>query len=209
MVTALVLAAVLAGCSSGPAPKSPEPPAAPGPGAGRFVGGVVDTVASLPGSPDAPYYFKFRMIDPGSDRFAFQDRDLSFYFRPTPDALYFQIENRQNRSVWIEWDRCTFTDTFGNTGKVAHGSTLYRDRLSGQAPIQILGLQRFSDYAFPIDYLIDPAGRDDQVHRPLFPQDQTALQYMDREFAVTLVFRFDSRYQPYSFRFKVSSVIAR
>jgi hypothetical protein len=58
-----------------------------------------------------------------------------------------------------------------------------------------------------LDNLVDPGASSDQLHRPLFPEDQTAPQYVDHEFGVTLVFRVQDRYQPYSFRFKVRSVI--
>ena len=41
----------------------------------------------------------------------------------------------------------------------------------------------------------------------IFPEDASAPQYVDREFAVNLVFRIEDRLQPYRFRFKVASVM--
>ena len=61
------------------------------------MSGSGDSVGALPGSAQASYYYRFRQVDPGSDRFTFQDRDLSFYFRPAPAALRFEVENRQGR----------------------------------------------------------------------------------------------------------------
>ena len=61
----------------------------------------------------------------------------------------------------------------------------------------------------PLDYLLDPAGSDQQLHRPLFPEDHTAIQYADRTFGVDLVMTVEERPVTYSFRFRVASVIAR
>ena len=57
--------------------------------------------------------------------------------------------------------------------------------------------------------MIDPGSSNEQLHRPLFPEDKSAPQYVDREFAVTLAFRFQDRLQSYPFRFKVRSVLPR
>ena len=183
-------------------------PVAP-PTSQRFVSGAEDTVASLPGSPDAPYYFKFRMVDPASDRFTFQDRELSFYFRPGPDVLSFQIENLQDRPVWIDWERSVFRDPLGRSGKVAHGSTRWSDRYGTQPQTQIAGLQTITDYLIPMDFLLDPAGTSDQLHHPLIPVDNSAPTYTDREFGVDFVFLIEQQPRNYSFRFKVASVIPR
>jgi hypothetical protein len=206
----------VSGCASGPqngaAPEPPAPPPTQGDQAGNvqtILSGANDSTAAAPGSADALYRYRFVQTLPGSDRFVFQDRELSFHFRPAPDALYFQVENRQDRPVWIEWDRSVFYDPRGQHGQIAHGTTQWADRFNVQAATQIAGLQRYSDYVLPLDYLVDPAGSDQQLHRPLLPEDSTAPQYSDREFGVDLVFRVEDRPQTYSFRFRVASVIPR
>ena len=208
MTTALGF--LLFGCAPAPAPEGVPPPPAPDPGLSRVVVGADDSVGALPGSPDALFRYRFRQIDPSSDRFTFQDRELSFYFRPTPDALHFQVENRQDRPVWIVWDRSTFSDPNGGSGKLAHSTTRWDDRFKTQPDTQIPGLQRYSgDYLLPLDYLFDPAGSAEQTHRPLFPEDQRAPQHVDKIFGVDLVFLVEERPRTYSFRFRVVSVIAR
>lgn len=205
----MALVALLAGCSSSPAPETVAPPPEPEPGLSRVTVGSEDSTSAIPGAAGAQYYYRFRQVEPSSDRFTFRDRDLSFYFRPTPEALHFQIENRQDRPVWIQWDRSTFTDPKGNTGKVAHGTTTWDDRFKAQADTQIGGLQRYSDYLLPLDYLLDPAGSNQQLHRPLLPEDHTAPQYSDRVFGVELMFLVEGRPRSYPFRFRIASVIRR
>jgi hypothetical protein len=199
----------LFGCSSGPAPETMPSPPTPDQGLNRVVVGANDSVEAIPGSPDALFRYRFRQVDPASDRFTFQDRELSFYFKPTPDALHFQVEVRQDRPVWILWDHSTFTDPNGRSDKVAHSTTRWPDRFKAQPDTQIPGLQRYGDYVLPLDYLLDPAGTDQQLHRPLFPEDHTALQYADKFFSVDLAFIVEERPITYSFRFRVASVIAR
>jgi hypothetical protein len=218
---ACVLAAV-SGCASGPDPAAPgadTPPAAatsaipdPDPRTGftLIVSGSGDSVGALPGSASRLYTYRFRQLEPsGADGFTFRDRDLSFYFRPTPGALHFQVENLQDRPVWIDWDRSKFIDPFGSVGKVANSSSRWVDRFGYQAPTQIPGLQRYGDYLLPFEYLVDPGDRTDQLHRPLLPEDSTAPQFTDRIFGVDLSLRVEDTPRTYSFRYKVSSVIPR
>lgn len=202
-----VLALASLGCAASTQSEAPPQQAGP-PSGGGYVVGASDSVQSIPGSPNAPYIFRFRQIDPPSDRFTFQDRDLSFAFRPTPDALYFQVENRQNRQVTIEWQRSTFYSPLGNSDKVAHGTTTWDNRFQSQAATQISGLQRYGDYMLPLSYLLDPAGGV-QFHRPLVPEDSTSPQYTDRVFGVDLAFIVENQPRVYSFRFKIASVIPR
>ena len=210
----VTIAAAIGGCSSSPPPHGASVPANPPPQGAladpqHLVVGGADSVGSIPGSPGAQYVYVFRQIDPANDRFVFQDRDLSFYFRPSPTVLHFQVENRQDRPVWIDWDRSVFLDAFGGAKRLANADTRWPQRLQPQAPTQIIGLQRYSNYVFPIDNLVDPGASDEQLHRPLFPEDQSAPQYTDREFGTTLQFRVQDRLQPYTFRFKVRSVLKR
>lgn len=213
LLAASLVAAFLSGCAASPPggapPRAAEPVAASGADLPLLVSGATDSTASAPGSAAALYRYRFTQVLPASDRFTFQDRDLSFYFRPAPDVLYFQVENRQDRPVWIDWDRSVFYDPREGTGQVAHASTRWADRFNAQAATQIGGLQRYGDYVLPMDYLMDPAGTDQQLHRPLLPEDITAPQYSDKEFGVDLVFRVEDQPRTYSFRFKVVSVIPK
>ncbi len=211
--------ALLAGCSASPAPPesaSPPPASSPAPstssstmGVGRIIYGSADSVGPLPGSPTAQYQYRFRQTDPGSDTFTFKDRELSFSFRPTPDVLRFMVENLTDRPVYIDWDHSVFYDPFGASGKVAHMGTTYRDRRSPQAPTQIPGLQRYGDYAIPMDNLLDPGADERQLFRALFPEDENAPQYSGRDFGVDLAFRVDNQPRTYAFRFRVVSVLPR
>ena len=209
----LLLAAAgtfISGCSSGPEPViAAPPPVSSSAGPIGVVAGASDSVGSIPGSADALFRYRFKQVEPPSDRFTFQDRELNFYFRPSPDALHFQIENRQDRPVEIDWARCQITDPWGKTEAVAHGNTRWHDRFGTQGPTTILGLQRFGDYLFPISYLVDPAGSTEQLHRPLFPEDTSAPQYTDKEVAVTLLIRIEGQPRTYHFRFRAVSVIPR
>jgi len=172
-----------------------------------IVVGAADSAGWQFGSETAAYRYRFRQIAP-SGSFSFRDRELSFYFRPSTDALHIQVENLTDRPVWIDWDRSTFrVPREGTTDRVAHASTRWQDRNGALAPTQIPGMQRYGDYMFPMSYLVDPGGKDAQLHRRLLPEDDTAIHYQDAEFGVDLVFNVDERPRTYTFRFKVASVI--
>jgi hypothetical protein len=208
-----LIAFSLAGCAansgvSGDAPRSSELPRVDShTGYTGIVSGASDSAGWQSGSDDAKFRYRFRQISPGGTNFAFKDRELSFYFRPSTDALHFQVENLTDRPVSIDWDRCTFFVPQGSNDRVAHATTRWEDRNSPLAPTQITGLQRYGDYTFPISYLHDPAGKDEQLHRRLLPVDDSAIHFVDAEFGVDLVFIIDERPRNYTFRFKVASVL--
>jgi len=201
------LAVMLAGCASAPpAHTVAAPPVVTAPPQGLPPGSVAGMVTE---AHEALFDIRFTMTLPSSAKFNFKDRDLSFYFRPTPEVLNMQVENLQNRPVWIDWDRSVFRDVVGRTYKVAHLTTRWQERYSVQAQTQIPALQRFADYMVPMDYLLDPAGLNQQLHRPVVPADASAPQYSGLDFGVDLVFLVEDQPRNYSFRFKVASVIPR
>ncbi|MBI1798279.1 MAG: hypothetical protein HYR73_01165 [Candidatus Eisenbacteria bacterium] len=207
-VAGVLATVILWGCSASPPPVSPNAGnAGPSGPDSRLATGAADTVGPSPGSAGAKFRYRFRQTLPASDRFTFYDRELSFYFRPAPDALHFQIENKQDRAVWIDWDRSQVLAPDGSTSRAAHATTTYRNRFNTQAPVQLRGLQRYSDYVLPMDYLQDPGGSEDQIHRPLLPEDDAAPNFNGREFGVDLVVRIDNQPRTYSFRFKVVGVL--
>lgn len=215
----LVVALLAAGCSSMP---DPAPPPGAGPqgvdqspsslppvtdeGFTRIVVGAGDSTSALPGTPGAAYRFRFSMISPPNERFAFKDRDLNMYFKPSPASIYFQIENLQNRPVVIDWDQSQFIQPNGQVGKIAHSTTKWDERFSYQPQTTVNGLQRYGDYVFHMIALVDPAGTNQQLHRALLPEDQQAMQFTNRVFGMDLVVMIEGRPRTYAIRFKVESV---
>jgi hypothetical protein len=120
-----------------------------------------------------------------------------------------QVENLQDRPTWIDWERSTFEGPLGHTGKVAHATTTFADRFRPQSNTQIPGLQRYTDYLFPIEYLADPGSSGEQLHRPLLPEDHAAPQYQDRQFAVNLTFLIEGQPRAYYFRYEIASVLPK
>jgi hypothetical protein len=208
-----LVAFAISGCAASTGGVQGNPPASDLPAVDRetgytgIVSGAADSAGWQSGSETAKYRYRFRQISPGSSSFTFRDRELSFYFRPSTDALHFQVENLTDRPIWIDWDRSTFFVPRAGSDRVAHGSTRWVDRNSALAPTQITGLQRYGDYVFPMSYLVDSGGREEQLHRRLLPEDDSAIHFNDAEFGVELVFNIDERPRNYTFRFKVASVL--
>jgi hypothetical protein len=200
-----------AGCAAGPGSAPPSTSQLPSvdteTGYTGIVSGAADSVGWQTQSASAAYRYRFRQIQPGGSGFTYRDRELSFYFRPSTDALHFQVENLTDQPIWIDWDRSTFYIPQGSSDRVAHSTTRWEDRNSAQAPTQIPGLQRFGDYTIPMTYLLDPAGSDEQLHRRLLPENDSALHYADAEFGVDLVFLISNVPRNYTFRFKVANII--
>jgi len=210
----LSVMACLAGCGStapSPAAQAPPPQHTPDAPPSNIVSSAGDSVGAIPGSANAQFVYRFKQTEPsGSNTFSFRDRDLSFSFRPSPNALYFGVENLQGRPVDIDWDRSVFVDPNGRTGKVGHQSTRWRDRYVAQAFTRVLPLQRYTDYVFAVDDLLDPGpDPDQQLRRALLPEDSSAPAYAGKTFGVDLVFIVQNQPRTYSFRYQVQSVMPR
>lgn len=208
---ACVLAAAGCGASSGGGLAPPPRTTVPERPASTAVSNAADSVGGIPGSADAMFVYKFRMTGPpGGSSFAYRDRDVSFAFRPSPNALYFSVENLQGRPVQIDWDRSTFYDANGRSSKVGHSSTRWNDRYSPEAQTQVQPQQRYSDYVFSRDDLLDPGGTPDtQLRRPLLTEDTSAPTYSGRSFGVDLVFVIEGQPRTYPVRFQVAAVIPK
>jgi hypothetical protein len=206
-----VAAAVAAGCGGAPSPGGAPPPRQSTLAPSNAVSSASDSVGALPGSANALFVYRFRQLSPPSTgTFSYKDRDLSFSFRPSPNVLYFGVENLQGRPVTIDWDRSVFYDPAGRTSKVGHTSTRWRDRFSTQTPAQVLPQQRYTDYVFSLDDLLDPgADEDTQLRRPLLPEDTSAPTYTGKQFGVDLVVMVENQPRTYTIRFQVQSVIPR
>ena len=211
VVLACVLAAGGCGAASSPGLAPPPRTTVPDRPASTAVSNAADSVGAIPGSPDAMFVYKFRMTGPpGGSSFAYRDRDVSFAFRPSPNALYFSVENLQGRPVQIDWERSTFFDATGRSTKVGHSTTRWNDRYSPEAQSQVNGRQRYSDYVFARDDLLDPGGTPDtQLRRPLLPEDSSAPTYVDKSFGVDLVFIIENQPRTYPVRFVVSAAIPK
>ena len=215
LVLALTFAAVvLGGCGPLPPPLPESAPPPPPPSSERgtqVVSGASDSMGAVPGSSTALYVFRFKQTEPASAPFNYRDRDLSFFFRPSPVALYFRVENLQGLSVQIDWEHSQFVDVWGRTYKVAHSTTRWKDRFAPQVYTQVPGGREYGDYVLPMDYLLDPgiAAPDAQPHQPLVPEDQSAPTYSGRTFGVDLAFNVQDRPRTYTFRFQIASVIPR
>ena len=216
----ILLALLAAGCTQLPDPGPASPPAGPqgvdqgrsslppttDEGFTRIVVGAGDSTSALPGTPGAAYRYRFSMISPPNERFAFKDRDLNFYFKPSPASIFFAVENLQNRPVVIDWEQSQFLRPNGQVGKLAHSTTRWDDRFSYQSQTTVNGLQRYGDYVFNMDSLVDPAGSYQQLHRALLPEDAQAMQFTNRVFGMDLVVLIEGRPRTYQIRFKVESV---
>jgi hypothetical protein len=213
LVVSLACVLAVAGCSTASSPGLAPPPrtTVPERPASTAVTNAADSVGSIPGSPGAMFVFKFRMTGPpGGSSFAYRDRDVSFAFRPSPNALYFSVENLQGRPVMIDWDKSTFYDATGRSTNVGHSTTRWNDRYSPEAQTQVNGGQRYSDYVFARDDLLDPGGTPDtQLRRPLLPEDTSAPTYVDKTFGVDLVFVIEGQPRTYPVRFVVSAAIPK
>lgn len=217
-VLTAALVCFVVGCASTPGPGSPQPtaggiqPTDPQTGYTRIVSGAPDSAGWTIGTSEtAKYRYTFRMTGPaGASNFAYRDRDLTFSFRPGTDALHFQVENLKESPVWLDWDRSTFLDPRSQSSvPLGHSTSRWDDRFAAQAPTQIPGFQRYGDYLFPRESLLDPAGSGEQLRRRFLPEDEAAQQFVDREFGADLVFRIEEREVVYPFRFRVRSIVPR
>jgi hypothetical protein len=203
------VAAFAAGCGGAPSPASAPPPGKPLLTPSNVVSSASDSVGARPGSAIALFTYKFRQLQPPGS-FSYKDRDLNFSFRPSPNVLYIGIENLQGRPVQIDWDRSVFFEPNGRTSKVGHTTTRWRDRFSTQTPAQVMPQQRYSDYVFAMDDLLDPGSDEDtQLRRPLLAEDTTAPTNAGKEFGVDLVIMIENQPRTYTIRFQVQSVIPR
>jgi len=164
------------------------------------------------------YHYDISLEDPiQSETLEFTDSLISIKFEIRKKEIGFNIKNKSNRAIKINWDEIVYISPSGAAHRVIHSGIRYIDRDKPQAPSVIPPNAYFSDIIVPSDniyYLEVPrTGIVDldlknlklegwRVHDLIYP----AQDLKGKTFKVYMPLEIDGEKKNYTFTFKIKDV---
>ena len=98
------------------------------------------------------YHYDISLEDPiQSETLEFTDSLISIKFEIRKKEIGFNIKNKSNRAIKINWDEIVYISPSGAAHRVIHSGIRYIDRNKPQAPSVIPPNANFSDIIVPSD----------------------------------------------------------
>jgi hypothetical protein len=151
-------------------------------------------------------------------KYSFEDELIRIVWMATPEQLVFDLTNKTNHSIKINWDKAVYIDENGKSKRVMHSGVTYKDRNNPQPPTTVARLATVSDLVFPtenVDWVGGPYGG--WQIKPLFPTSSKsgtpedllakAKKYVGKSVQVLLPLETEETVNDYIFVFKVNHVV--
>ena len=143
---------------------------------------------------------RFQMISPiVSPNLGYEDNDIQVYFAISNKVL-FQLANKTNEAIKLDWNQVSFVDPFGFAHRVFHTGVRYLERSAIQAPTFVPPHARIDDSFLPTEnvdynYQTNTGWRE----RPLFQ----SMPAVGQSFSVFMPLEIGSTLKSYHFIFQV------
>lgn len=150
----------------------------------------------------APLY-KFEMVKPVSGAMRFADESTEWTFAPSRDGIGFELVNKSDKILKLDWNSSTLVDQGGTTHKVAGSGIRYMDINSTKTPSIAPPGARIQDEFFPTD-MVKFAST--WYHQALFPSCPDCRTWEGKLFSLYAPVDIGGTSKDYLFQFRVVSV---
>jgi hypothetical protein len=160
---------------------------------------------SLEGGSYAVEY-SFALIKPAeSQELKFEDQALSIGFLIVKPQITFQLVNKTDQPIKIDWIQVSYVDTSGSAHKVTHGGVRIIDRNSALPPTSIPPTAKVEDFIVPTDAISLQSGKWET--NDLLPQGPVAKALEGKTFSLFMPLEVNGAVKNYLFTFKITKVV--
>lgn len=85
----------------------------------------------------------------GVSQYVYEDDYIRILWFVDRVSFHFNLENKTDRTIRVEWDNIAYVDYDGETGRVIHSGVKYNERNSEQAPSVVPRRARMTDVLLP------------------------------------------------------------
>lgn len=86
-------------------------------------------------------------------KFTYEDDMITSIFIVGDKQIAFEMTNKTDHTIKINWDEAAYIDVNGSTSKVIHSGIRYMDKAAPQAPSVIIKGAKLNDIIAPTDYI--------------------------------------------------------
>lgn len=152
---------------------------------------------------DMTYNWRFSLQEPAqSDTLTFSDEFINIKFIVLEKLIDFDIQNKTNEGIKINWDELSFISPDGTASRVNHSSGIrVIEKGNPQAPTVIPPNAKISDSLIPTKNIYRSGY--EWTAQDLFPEDDKTI-YNDKEFRIYLPIEIKGSKKEYTFKFKIN-----
>jgi len=167
-----------------------------------FVFGLIILCVSCAGylQEEPKLDWTFSLEKPAAtEALTYADDSVEIKFIITPKQIGFDIQNKTDSEIKIDWDEIFYRSPAGRSLRVIHRETQYADKDSLQVPTVIPPNEKISDFIIPSE-LIFHLTYGGWTTAPLFDFN---TYYRDKTFGLYFPLVINGNKKEYSFEFKI------
>jgi hypothetical protein len=151
------------------------------------------------------YNWRFSLEQPKpSEKLEYSDDFIDVVFTIGETQIGFDIQNKTDSGIKINWDELSMIYPTGTSSRVIHSGIRLMDRNAPQAPTIIPPNAKVSDILIPSENIYYLSGQyGGWNYHPLFGGDNS-LAWNDKEFSIYFPLEIKGSKKEYNFKFKIN-----
>ncbi len=150
------------------------------------------------------------------NKFRYEDDYIDIVWYVSPNDFNFDLTNKSNHTIKINWDDISFVDCKGKTGRVMHSGVKYIERNNSQPATTIPKGASLSDVLIPTDNVYFTSGQFGGWNKSLLipsiyktPEDfaNEAATYVGKSMRILMPIMIENVQNDYTFEFKINSLL--
>ena len=149
------------------------------------------------------------MVKPKANKnLVWEDANIKISFTVTQSQIQFDLRNKTEEPIKIDWNQVSYVDVLGDSHRVMHKGVKLADRENSQPPSTIPPTANISDMVYPTDYVHYSSGKyGGWSEEDMFPDAPKAKLYKGKSFSVFMPLEINGKTKNYFFRFIIDDVI--
>lgn len=137
----------------------------------------------------------------------YSDDAISVQYKIVTDAVVFQLMNKTNNPIKVDWNQLSYIDSTGLAQKIIHTGVKYNNANEYQQATIIPPQARIEDQLVPTKNLWFEEGKYGGWRtNPLFPEGPSADKLIGQEFGLFFPLEVNGQVINYNFRFRIESI---
>lgn len=156
-----------------------------------------------------PATYVLSMLKPNvSKGLNYEDANINVAFDISKKEILFELKNKTDEPIKIDWNQVSYVDVFGASHRVIHQGVKYIDKENSLPPTIIPPTAKISDRLFPSNLVTYSSGAYGGWRESnLFPEAPEAKKFKNQKFSVFMPLEVNGKVTNYFFSFKIDDVI--